>query len=102
MRLALAMGEVNVDRMLSRITCRQFLEWCAFYAIDPFGSQRQDYNFAALMLLIASALGEKKKTIDDFLLFKDDDKAKNDPAKQQYAFKLLAGFMGGNINGEKS
>lgn len=71
MRLALAVGEPDVDAMLRRLSWRQWAEWCAFYAIDPFGSQRQDANFAALMTMIAGAFGDKGATVKRFMLFPD-------------------------------
>jgi len=37
MRLALAVGEVNVDRMLSTLSWQQIVEWAAFYQLEPWG-----------------------------------------------------------------
>jgi len=69
MRLALEVGEPDVDGLLDRLTWRQLMEWCAFYRIDPWGSQRQDANFAYLMTMIASGFGDKNAQLSRFMLF---------------------------------
>lgn len=37
MRLALAMGEPDVIALQERVTYPQFVEWCAFLAVEPTG-----------------------------------------------------------------
>lgn len=51
-RLALALGEWDVDGLLDRMSARQFAEWAAFYVQDPWGERRADLRSA----LSASAL----------------------------------------------
>ena len=42
MTLALALGRVNVDEMLSELSNSQFAEWMAYWEIAPFGPLRDD------------------------------------------------------------
>lgn len=55
MRLALALGEVDVDGMLDRITPEQFVEWIAFYSLEPFGDE---WRQAALIAAEAANAGK--------------------------------------------
>lgn len=42
-RLALMMGELNIDRLLKSLTAKQLAEWYAYYRICPFGQDHSDY-----------------------------------------------------------
>jgi hypothetical protein len=44
MRLAQMSGEVNVDAMLKRMTQSQFIEWCVFFKMEPWGTEREDWR----------------------------------------------------------
>lgn len=50
------LGRVDVDNMLRSLTAKQFMEWQAYAALEPFDEVRADYRMAAL-----------KKTLHDFL-----------------------------------
>lgn len=41
-RLALHLGRVDVDRMLSELTAAQLQEWIAYSRVEPFGELRAD------------------------------------------------------------
>lgn len=47
-RLALALGYLHPDVMLSQMTARQFGEWAAFCAIEPIGDERADLRMGVL------------------------------------------------------
>lgn len=40
-RLALTLGRLDVDKMLGELTAPQFLEWLAFWHLEPFGPLQQ-------------------------------------------------------------
>lgn len=50
--LALKLGEVNVDRMLSKINGKQLLEWMAFSELEPFGPRREDERAGVIVKAI--------------------------------------------------
>lgn len=54
MRLALACGRVDVDRMLAEITSRQLTEWKAFYRLEKFGPLVEESRTAKLLALLAN------------------------------------------------
>jgi len=60
MKLARALGYVNVDAMLGSITLPQLLEWADFNEIDPFVEERADLRTAKLEATIINALRGKK------------------------------------------
>ena len=46
-RLALALGQPNVDAMLARIPWRQWQEWIEYHSLEPFGQAGFRLGFAA-------------------------------------------------------
>lgn len=69
-RLCLALGYPHPDVLLAQITARQFQEWRAFYALDPFGERRAELRNALLGSVIASQHG-KAVDMERFMLFKE-------------------------------
>ena len=72
--------------MLSEMTSRQLTEWAAYYAVDPWGDERQDYRVAhALAVIVGMFRGEDTGpiSVSDFIprvgaLAYDDDRADGD------------------------
>ena len=60
MRLALAVGEVNVDRMLMQLSPRQLAEWQVFWSLEPFGPMVEDYHAALIATTIANYAGGRE------------------------------------------
>lgn len=56
-KLALAMGELDVDRVL-RLGTRKLMEWQAYDLIDPFGQDREDYRMG---MVVAALLNPHRK-----------------------------------------
>lgn len=70
MKLAVTLGFVNVDQLLTKVTSRQLIEWQQFYRLEPFGPQEQDIHFAALRTDMANYLRAKHQVgyqTSDFL-----------------------------------
>ena len=69
-KLALALGLPHplwLDFLLSK---NQLCEWIEYYNLEPFSSDRTEYQLALIAQMIASALGAKKPKIDDFMICK--------------------------------
>jgi hypothetical protein len=69
------MHRVDVDMMLSEIGSRQYLEWKAFYALDPWGDQRADVRTAIVAAVMANAWRGKDEGpigLETFMLFPED------------------------------
>ena len=47
-KLALAMRQPDVDRMLRSMSALQFAKWQVYDELDPFGEERDDYRFASI------------------------------------------------------
>lgn len=45
--------------MLNEISSRQFVEWQAFWQVEPFGPQRDDWRMACLLAVVVNALRGK-------------------------------------------
>ena len=39
---------MTVAEMLARMTSQEISEWIAFYKVEPFGEERQDWRFALM------------------------------------------------------
>lgn len=59
MNLALAWG-CPVREAQTRCTHAEFLEWCAFYSIQPWGEERADLRIAQLCSIVANVAKGKK------------------------------------------
>lgn len=59
MRLALALGWVDVDAMLQSIPSRQLGEWMAYYELEPFGQDRADIPAAVVAAQVANTIPRK-------------------------------------------
>ena len=90
-RLALAMGEVNVEEMLAKISYRQFLRWMAFNRLSPFGDERADLRSAIVACTVANARPRKRGSRSfkpaDFMPFRKKRSGKD-------SWNLLKSFFG--------
>jgi hypothetical protein len=62
----LAVGEVDVDALLARLTARQLTEWMAYYQLEPWGDLNHDRRMATLTALTANAHRDPKKRPEPF------------------------------------
>lgn len=86
LKLALRVGEYDVDKMMKSMSCQQFAEWCAYDQIDPFGAERQDLNFAMVLSMLAQVFGNKNARPEKYMPFAD--------AKTKTAGNLKSAFAG--------
>lgn len=94
MRLALELGEPNVDVLKRKITSRQFAEWMAFFRVEQYGPVGMDVRFAQLMSVIANSLTEEKFKPEDFM--PDQEKETKDPEKLAEMVKQTYGVQEGD------
>jgi hypothetical protein len=60
-RLALALGEWDVDGLLRRMTWRQLRGWMAYYRTDPWGGERDDLHAGIVAATIANVYRGKAR-----------------------------------------
>lgn len=96
-RLALAVGEWDVDGMLRAMPAALLSEWMAFDELEPFGEQRGDLRSALVAMTVANAQrGPKQKpfTIQDFLLkFEPAERRKQTWQEQHAIMQMIADAM---------
>lgn len=93
MRLALAMGRVDVDGMLGEIDERQFTEWKAFDKLQPFGAERDDLRSALGFSAVCNLWGGKTK-VEHFMPFTDFNEAELDAKREIDAARRIALRLG--------
>lgn len=82
--------------MLAQITGQQFIEWMAFYELDPWGDQRADLRMAEMLALTVNMnlrKGKKPATIQDFMHYaeKPDPKPMSQAESVAYIQRALRG-----------
>jgi hypothetical protein len=79
------LGVLDVDKMLRRLTAKQFRGWVQYAELEPFQFDtelRDDYRIAAVAQVIANVnRGEKQRafTVEDFRLKFDEEKKETSP-----------------------
>ena len=58
-RLALALGR-TVSELEQSLSSSEFTEWSAYYSLEPFGAERDNWNIAQLCALFWNANRGKK------------------------------------------
>ena len=84
------LGKVNVDNLLHGLTAKQFLEWQAYAALEPFGEERQDYRIASICSVMANihrGSGKRAFEIEQFVL-KFGDQPPKQPKTWQEIFAI--------------
>ncbi len=66
-RIALAFGEPDVLALMDRMSAAQFQHWCAYYALDPWGSERGDLSAAIIASTIANVNSRRRFRPRDFM-----------------------------------
>lgn len=91
---------MTVRELENRMSARELSEWMAYYAIEPFGEQREDYRAGLLAATVANCAGAGKKgkalQPTDFIPIYTQPKQvsfidrKQEQARQMAMFKKLA------------
>ena len=61
------MGEPDVERLKDSISLPQFVAWCEYLGRDPRHEWHSVLQRAALLNMLASALGAKSTKLEDYL-----------------------------------
>lgn len=83
--------------MLDRMSSREFTEWMAYAALEPFGEERADLRSAQIAALIANANRDPKKKPTpfkpaEFMLFRDQEKEAPTSEEMRDKFDALTRF----------
>ena len=67
-RVAALLGR-TVEELQQTMTADEFIEWCAFYQIEPWGFEMANWRAALVSMTVANFSGRVKKPlkIGDFL-----------------------------------
>ena len=63
--------------MLSEISYKEFIEWIAYYQLEPFGILAEDAlsaHWKAIYVNSQRGKGKRAQKVDKFLLFKEEQK----------------------------
>lgn len=83
--MAVKLGYLDVDEMLSKISWLKFLEWMAFSEIDPFDEWRADLRAAQIVAKIHNLFAEKPRPVSDFVLDFDRKPKRRQTVEEQKA-----------------
>lgn len=70
--MALALGKTLTE--LEQMPERELDTWYRYYAKQPFGLYRQDFNTGLIALTMAQTVSSKTNNISDFMPFFSDKK----------------------------
>jgi hypothetical protein len=80
-------GEVNVDALLRRITAKQFMGWEAYFQLEPFGAERDNWHAAGIreMLYHMHVSPQHQRPLADFrILFGQKKSTEEQPNRQSW------------------
>ena len=59
---------MTVEQLERCISSKELTEWMAYYRIEPFGQERDDYHSARIAAAVYNAFANAKVTESDFML----------------------------------
>jgi len=82
----------TVEELQQSMSSAEFSEWQARHQIDPIGSERDDYRFTMMALLIAELVTGKRPEFDKvYRIFRPFDAPKQPQPKQSLDQMLAFG-----------
>lgn len=90
-RLSLALGR-TVNELEQTLGSGELSEWKAYYSIEPFGQERDNWNAAIVAATVANYSGKLKtaKNIDDFMFTHPQIKRDKETKKTLAMMKAMA------------
>ena len=90
-RLSLALGR-TVSELEQTLGSGELTEWKAYYSIEPFGQERDNWNTAMVAATVANYSGKVKiaKNIDDFMLIHPKIKKDKETKKTLLMMQAMA------------
>lgn len=97
---------MSVRRAQEEIDAAEFVEWCAYYALEPWGQERADLRAGIIASVVANvAPGRAKKafTPQDFMPRYDAPVRGKQMSSSdiQAVFRVHTLLAGGTLNGQK-
>ncbi len=89
--LALALGR-TVNELENTLGSGELTEWLAYYRLEPFGQERDNYHAATIATTIANYSGKLKtaKQIQDFMFSTNEDRRNRETGKTLAIMNVLA------------
>jgi len=85
------LGCWNVDALLRSLTAKQFHEWMIYAELEPFDEVRGDLRSALIAATIANVnrgKGQTAYTLQDFLLFKEEESPRHQTWQEKKAIAM--------------
>lgn len=81
-RLALALGR-TVSELDNTLSSSEFVEWMAYYTIEPWGQWRDNWHSAQIAALLYNVNSSKKQLTTNDFMYHDQESAQE---KQDFEF----------------
>jgi hypothetical protein len=81
--------------LMRRLTAKELAYWQAYYAVEPFGEQRDDMRAAMLACVVARVAGNRNARTQDFMLFAERGKVRQSYESMHAQAKLLTSWFNG-------
>ena len=90
-RLSLALGR-TVNELEQTLGSGELTEWKAYYSIEPFGQERDNWNTAMIAATVANYSGKLRvaKNIDDFMFIHPQIKRDKETKRTLSMMKIMA------------
>lgn len=92
-RLALRMGQPNVNKMLRNLTAKQLVEWKQYNELEPFDEVRADIRAAQIvqaLINVNRGRNQRAVTIKDVLLKFGEDVESRQPQSLDEKMRIMA------------
>ena len=84
--------------MLSNLTYKEYIEWKAFYSVEPFPEERADFRNALLTSVMINLQRGKNKAVEleDFIPdFWNEKNKKQTPQEMLSNARMISAMVGG-------
>ena len=105
-RLALAIGELDVDRILDELPVEKLKQWIAYFRLEPWGAELHRTLTSIMCATFANAMGGKKdgqpfQPADFPIEFGPEDEDSSDWAPRMDAEQMMAAMAALGANFKK-
>lgn len=63
------------------MSIQEFRRWEAYYSLEPFGQERDNYHMATLASLYANTHSKTRFTTDDFMIIDSEQRKQKETSK---------------------
>lgn len=92
-RVAALLGGRTVAELRAVMSSDEFVDWCAFYTLEPWGYHAENWRAALVCATTANFSGNVKDPLQlaDFIPGAERQKRRKSPAELQRAFDSVVG-----------